>query len=236
MVDQEASKRFDEALETLKEESVKSKEYYKFIIGLATGTLVFSVTFLKGVIDSPEYKIILIAGWVCLLISIVAGVLVLPKGDSLRGYMKLIKDFFESPEKSLPILKKELRQDVLKSLIKGITDPVIKDDEKKKKEFDQFLDKLPAKNLEKFFNDLQDLQIKGIKDPEGIHLIKELTKEILKCAALSKIVERQANPIIILKHARRLIVESIWLDRVMKYAFFGGIFAISTFAIINFLK
>jgi hypothetical protein len=48
-------------------------------------------------------------------------------------------------------------------------------------------------------------------------------------------VEREANPTIVIKRVRRIILQMIWFDKVMKYAFFAGVFAISLFSIINFL-
>jgi len=67
MPEEDTLKTLDESLNTLKDSSPKSKDYCKFIISLATGTLVFSMTFLKQFEPSPEYKIILVIGWLCLL-------------------------------------------------------------------------------------------------------------------------------------------------------------------------
>lgn len=69
------------ALEELKESSARSKDYCKFVIGLSTGTLVFSVTFIDKFGLLPPYKPIILIAWCCLIISIVTGVLLLREQD-----------------------------------------------------------------------------------------------------------------------------------------------------------
>ena len=59
-----------QAVKTFAETSLRSKDYYKFIIGLATGTLVFSSTFTKELLPSPEYKLLLAVGWFGLLVCV----------------------------------------------------------------------------------------------------------------------------------------------------------------------
>jgi hypothetical protein len=68
-------------LDTLKENTSRRKEYYKFVIGLSTGTLVFSVTFVEKFSLLQAFKPIIVIGWVCLIISIIAGVWLLAKQD-----------------------------------------------------------------------------------------------------------------------------------------------------------
>jgi len=231
-VEQNGFKELDEVLDNLKDSSAKSKDYYKFIIGLATGTLIFSLTFLKEFATFPEYKLILIIGWLCLFASIIAGVLVLPMADQLHSRVQSLKGLLKSPEMVGAIFKKELQQHYLKNFVKNAVDPFFKNDEKKKEEFHKFVDKLSTKELKKL---IEQVSLAGIKDSQAIRFLKEFFKEIFKLFSLSKIVEREANPTIIFKRVRRIILQMIWLDRVMKYAFFAGVFAISLFSIINFL-
>jgi len=233
MRENDSIKNLDELLDNLKDLSPKSKEYSKFVIGLATGTLVFSVTFLKGLVTFPEYKFILIIGWFCLLASIIAGVLLLPKTDELHAHVRSLKNLFRSPETIGPIIKKELQEHYLKSWIKSIIDPVVKDDEKKKEELYQFVDNLSPKGLKKY---LEGLQLLKVKDPKIISFLKEFLEEIFKLLSLSKMIESYTNPSFVFKSFRKIILQMIWLDRLMKYAFFVGIFAISVFSIINFLR
>lgn len=232
-IEQDGLKELDEALDNLKDASPKSKDYYKFIIGLATGTLIFSVTFLKEFLIFPEYKLILIIGWLCLLVSIIAGVLVLPKVDHLHARVQILKGLLKSPEEIGVIVKKELEQHYLKTWIRSFVDPVFKDDENRKEEFYNSLDKLSTKRLKKFF---KSVGLAGVKDSTAIRFLGEFLKEMLKFLSLIKIVEREKNPIFVFKSVRKNILQMIWFDRVMKYAFFVGIIAISFFSIINFLR
>jgi hypothetical protein len=233
MAEQESSKGLDAALDNLKDLSPKSKEYSKFVIGLATGTLVFSVTFLKGLVIFPEYKFILIIGWFCLLASIIAGVLLLPKTDELHAYIQSLKNLLKSPETIVPIVKKELQEHFLKSWTKNIIDPVVKDDENKKKELYQFVDNLSLQESKKY---LEALHLLNVKDPQIISFLKEFLEGMFKLLSLSKMVELRANPSFVLKSIKKIILQRIWFDRLMKYAFFVGILAISVFSIINFLR
>ena len=233
MAEQDSLKGLDEVLDNLKDSSAKSKEYYKFIVGLATGILVFSVTFLKEFVTFPEYKLVLIIGWLFLLASIIAGVLVLPKADQLHARVQSLKGLFRSPEVVGAIVKKELQQHYLKTWIKSVIDPVVKDDEKKKEELYQFVDKLSTKGLKKF---LEGLGLAGVKDSKAVRFLKEFFEEIFKFLSLTKMVERETNPVFVFRSLRKIILQMIWLDRVMKYAFFVGIFAISVFSIVNFLQ
>lgn len=60
--------------EIIKESLALTKELQKLILGLATGTLVFSVTFVDRLEAELFQKWILASGWASLLISILAGV------------------------------------------------------------------------------------------------------------------------------------------------------------------
>ena len=231
-VEQSGFKEFDEVLDNLKDSSAKSKDYYKFIIGLATGTLIFSVTFLKELATSPQYGFILIIGWIFLFTAIVAGVLVLPMADQLHSRIQSFKGLLRSPEIIGPIVKKELHQHYLKTFIKNLIDHFFKDAEQQKTELNQFVDKLSTEDLKKF---MKGLSLAGIKDTNAITFLTEFLKEIFKLLSLTKILEREASPTIIFKKLRRIILQMILLEKVMKYAFFTGIFAICLFSIINFL-
>jgi hypothetical protein len=232
-IEQDGFKELDEVLDNLKDASPKSKDYYKFIIGLATGTLIFSVTFLKEFLIFPEYKLILIIGWLCLLVSIIAGVLVLPKVDHLHASVQSLKGLLKSSEEIGVIVNKELQQHYIKTWIRSFIDPVFKDDEKGKEELYKSLDKLSTKRLKIF---LKSLGLAGVKDSTAIRFIGDFFKEMFKFLSLIKMMEREKNPIFIFKRVRQNILQMIWFDRIMKYAFFVGIIAISFFSIINFLR
>jgi len=232
MEEKNGLQEFNEALDTLRESSQKNKDYYKFIIGLATGTLIFSVTFLKEFVQFPEYKFILIIGWFCMLVSIITGVLVLPKGDILQVKLNNLKNLLKSPEKLIALSKRELQEHYIKSYIKTSVESVIKDDEKAK-DFYKLLNKLSAETLKKLY---EGLQLTGVDNPKDIRFLKEFLREIFRFLSLLKIEERESYPPALFRSLRIIILELIYLEKVMKYAFFFGIFAISLFSIINFLR
>jgi len=91
---------FSKSIENLKEVSVKSKDYIKFIIGLSTGTLVLSTTLAKDFFKTPQYNFILIIGWALLFISIVVGVWILPVLDNVQGRIEAMKRMFANPEEA----------------------------------------------------------------------------------------------------------------------------------------
>lgn len=235
MPEEDALKRFDEALDNLKDSSPKSREYCKFIISLATGTLVFSVTFLKEFGTFPEYNFILIIGWISLLASIIAGVLLLPKTDQMLAAMQNLKNVLKMPQEVVAsAMKKQLQQHYLKTWIKRFIDPIYKDNAKEKEELYKLMDKLPAKGLKHFF---EKLSLGGAEVSKDLVPLKEFIEEI--CGFLfsfTKNMERATNPTLVFRNLRTLILQMIWLDRVMKYGFFVGVFSISLFSIMNFLQ
>ena len=54
-------------------------EYIKHLVSVATATLVFSIAFMKDILgdpsSEPEFKLLLAAGWLSLVISIIFGIL-----------------------------------------------------------------------------------------------------------------------------------------------------------------
>lgn len=229
---EDAFKGIDKIIDGLKERSPKSKDYCKFLIGLSTGTLIFSVTFLREFGTSPEYKFILLIGWVCLLASIIAGVLLLPKSDQLEVQIENLKIFFKSPEVTVAIIKKAFRQHFLIGALKTGLDPYFKEDQKKKEEIIQFAEKLEPKDLNKF---LEKLMLAGIKDSKFISWSNQFFNQLFKFISMAEKITKSINPVVILKSLRMIILQIVWLNRVMIYGFFAGILAISVFSVINFI-
>ena len=225
--EQDFIKALDEVLNNLKDSSPQSKEYCKFLIGLSTGTLMFSVTFLKQLAPFPQYKFLLAIGWLCLLASIVAGVLLLPKPDQLQTTIQNLKFVFGSPQIAAAFYQEEFHQFCLKEWIKRSI-RTVKADEKMKEELIQKVDDFATKDLEKFSEVLTSSEV---KDSE-----REYFKEVLKFLSLSKKIQNVANPTALIRKYRKIILQTIWFNIVLIYGFFVGVFAISLFSIINFLK
>ena len=224
-------KELDEGIGHFKESTAKSKDYHKFIIGLSTGTLIFSVTFIKEFIMFPEFKLILVAGWVGLLISIITGVLILPLGDELESQIRLLKTLFQSKEKIGPITKKELKEHYMKLFLKSYIGP-LPENEEKAKEINEFLNRLSFDKMKIMF---EKIALSGLTDPLKLKQLKEILKELVKFLSIAKLEERYSNLPYVLKRIRISIYKLIILGKLVKYAFFFGIVAISIFSIINFL-
>lgn len=101
-----------------------------------------------------------------------------------------------------------------------------------KEEINQKVDMLPAKELKKLF---EEYMLAGVKDSESIRWLKEFVKESFKLLSLQEKIQKLTDPTVLLKTFRIIIVQTMWLNRVLIFGFFVGIFFISLFSIINIL-
>lgn len=219
---------FNEALEVLKESSVKSKDYIKFIVGLSTGTILLSVTLVKEFIKFPQYDFTLIIGWVLLFISIVLGVWILPAWDNLHGKFEVMKRMFTSPENLLPMIKRKLQDHYIKELIKGIIPSQLKD-EKEIKDFCESLENRSYKDLKKL---AAKIGVIFIKD-EYKDFAKDFIEAILNLFFVFKLYEDQAYIPNLFNSIKWILWQMKYLEWGMRYSFFIGILAILVFAVIN---
>jgi len=226
-------KGFNSLLESFEKSSTKNKDYIKFIIGLSTGTLVFSATFAKEFIKTPHYQFILIIGWACLFISIILGVWILPAADTAQGLIERLKRMLaESPEKLVSLADKRLQEYYLRESIKAFFSPDFTNDEKGKDIFKK-LQTAPLENLKQLFKQMPEIRL---KEPEKHPFAKDMVKEMFSWLSLMEFEEQFSYPPTILKKLRRAIWEGLYLEKVMRYSFFVGMFAILIFSIINLLR
>jgi hypothetical protein len=219
-------------LESLEKSSVKSKAYIKFIIGLSTGTLVFSGTLVKEFIKFPQYKSVLVIGWGCLFISMILWVWILPGGDRLQALFESLKGFLTgSPEKIKAILEKKLQEFYIKDWIKKFLPSSLENDERMK-DFYKSLETVSLENLKKLFGKLPEV----VAQNPTIPILKNLVEEFVKFSYLGKIEQQGSYPPTLIRNLRRTIWQIIYFERVMRYTFFIGMFAILIFSIINLLR
>ena len=121
---------FSKSIESLKEVSIRSKDYIKFVIGLSTGTLILSTTLAKDFFKTPQYNFILIIGWFLLFISIVVGVWILPVWDNIQGWFELMKKIFGNPEEAKWLLMGKLGEHRIIEWMKQATPDKLMEDEK----------------------------------------------------------------------------------------------------------
>ena len=226
-------KDLNRSLETFEKSLIKSKDYIKFVIGLSTGTLVFSGTLGKEFIKNPQYQFILIIGWACLFISIILGVWILPGGDRLQNLIGSFKTILsESPGKIKAIVEKKIQEYYMRDLIKKILPASLESDERMK-DFYKDLETAPIERLKKVLDKLPEIVI---KKPEDIHVLKEFLEEFEKLSYFMKMEEQMSYPPTLFKYLRSTAWQLIYLERVMRYSFFIGMFAILIFSIINLLR
>jgi len=224
-------KDINKLLEAMEKSSLKSKDYIKFVIGLSTGTLVFSVTFAKEFIKTPHYQFILIIGWACLFISIILGVWILPLGDRLQAIFEGLKRFLTAPpEKIKAIIEKKLPEFYIKDWIKKFLPSSLENDERMKG-FYKLLETASFENLKKVFGMLPEVVA---QNPE-IPILRDIVEEVVKFSSLAKIEQQGSHPPTLIKYLRETIWQAIYFERGMRYTFFIGMFAILIFSITNLL-
>jgi len=104
-------------LDNLKERTLRNKDYYKFVIGLSTGALLISVTFIDKFSLLPAYKPLTVIGWICLIISIITGVWLLPKHDSLETQWNGIIDLLSKAENVLYGIEQDVNKLITRFII-----------------------------------------------------------------------------------------------------------------------
>jgi hypothetical protein len=232
---------FSKNIESLKEVSIKSKDYIKFIIGLSTGTLILSATLAKDFFKTPQYNFILIIGWALLFISIVVGVWILPVWDSIQGTFALMKKIFTTPKEELrQLIKRRLGEYYIVNWMKQLTPSELIETEEFQKFFKLLEDRLNVvelkpsqlKDLKKW---TEDFSLAGVRN-EYRQTIKDLVAQTFSFYSLVKEYEKLTYFPGLLKSIRWTIWQMRYLEKVMRYSFFIGMFAILVFAIINFIK
>jgi hypothetical protein len=223
--------QMNDDMENFKELSVKSKDYIKFIVGLSTGTILLSVTLIREFVRFPQYNFILIIGWVLLFFSTILGVWILPAADNFQAKFQVLNYLLTHPQQLTALLKKELRQQHLKELIKASIPAQFRDGEKVQESF-KSLDNRSYEDLKKL---APEIAVHGVKDEA-----KDLMKDVLESTqddliSLIKIYEDEAYPPNLFKSMKWIVWQLRYLEKGMRYSFFIGMLAILVFSIINLL-
>lgn len=228
---------FTKVLDSIKESTSRSKDYYKFVIGLSTGALVFSVTFIEKFTLLQAYKPIILIGWVCLIISIISGVWLLPKKDSFEAQLNAIRDTISNLHMSLL----SIEQDFNKFIERSVIDFYLKHEMSKESKDEEQIKKLKKDwamangGIAKGFYNIAVSKLEEI-NPTWPPFIRDLFKEIEAWKPLlSKSVKLMYIPNMS-KQLRKTIVQVNWVEKVMTGFFYAGIILITLSSAINFLK
>ena len=227
------------SLDNLKEHYLRSKDYYKFIIGLSTGALVFSITFVEKFGAEPNCKSLMLIGWVCLIVSILAGVWLLEKYDLIQGQWKVIIDMLGTPKKILF----GIERDVGKLVTRGLIDYFLKHEmSKEPKESNEERIKELRKDwftangrigkafLQRLFSDLEKIY------PSLSRIMPDITREFEKWEQFLSKAGRDLYVPDILKKLREAFIRVGIVEKVMRGFFFAGIILITLFSATNFLE
>jgi hypothetical protein len=225
-------------LDTMKEYTLRRKEYYKFVIGLSTGTLVFSVTFVEKFSLLQVYKPIILIGWVCLVISIITGVWVLAKQDWSEGQVNSIISTLSNPQQIvlgfLPNLTKLLTEGIFDASL----DPFLKELFSKQPNAEELINKLkqvvPKTSLIK---GLLNSMASAIQEtnPSLALLIRDMIKEAEGWAQLITKCSKSVYLPDMSRHLRQTIIRMAWVEKAMMAFFYAGIILIALFSAINFV-
>lgn len=224
-------------IDTMKEGSLRSKDYYKFVIGLSTGALVFSVTFVEKFSSAPVYKALIVIGWVCLIISVITGVWLLQKRDFLEAQWKAIIDVLSKPENIMFGIERDLGKLVTRSLasvfLKEETSKEPKDEEKIKKLKKEWL--TPNGGKGKAYLKTM-ISILGEIYPPLATVTPDITRELEKWGQLLIKSGKMLYLPDMSKKLRETTVRVDLVDKVMRGFFFAGIILITLFSALNFLE
>ena len=227
---------FGQVVDWFKETSVNSKDYYKFIVGLSTGTLIFSITFFKEFLKLPQFRFVVVIGWGCLFLSVVIGVWLLSKIDILYGKINQLKYMLLKPEeieRSRCKDEKEIEKYYLKGFMKKLFDSNPGFGEEWKAEIYNKLDRLPLEFSRNVFKALFKLPDKKVTKSDQFS--DDLLKEAFNFFPIFKHLMGSVYLPNLIRNYRRDILKLYYGEKGMKYFFYFGLFVIGVFAAINFL-
>jgi hypothetical protein len=226
--------------DSLRDITSRSKDYYKFVIGLSTGALVFSVTLNEKFRFLPTYQPIILIGWVCLIISIITGVWLLRKQDDFESYFKAISSLLSDP----PLLYFGFDKDFGKLITRSLIISTLKKEKSKETKNEERIKELekqlviPKENVGKTFLSIMDVlkEIIEKKYPAWSPVMNDIIKE---AKAWGNFLRKQGEVLYapdMAKKLRKTIVRMQICEKVMMVCFFAGIIMITLFSTINILS
>ena len=226
-------------LDNLKEGTLRSKDYYKFVIGLSTGTLLVSVTFIDKFSLLPTYKSLIVIGWMCLIISVITGVWLLQERDSLETQWNTMIDFMTNPKPELILLT--IERDVSKSITRSLISGFLKEEASKEPKDEEKIKALQKEWLmpngskgKKFFRVMVSA-LEMIYPPLATAM-PDITKELEKWGQLLTKHEKSMFLPNMLKRLRKTNTRVELIQKIMTGFFYAGIILITLSSAISFLE
>ena len=222
-------------IDSVRESTSRSKDYYKFVIGLSTGALVFSPSLIEKFSRFSTCKPIILIGWLALITSIITGVWLLRKQDDYESQVRSIKTVASGP----PILIFGIEQDVEKFLARGLASGFLKEERSKDPRNEERIKKLEKELLIPDANTRKDLIVKMfsvIKElyPVWAIAIDDIIKEAESWGDFLRKHRKSLYIPHMSKKLRQTTVRLRILEKVMIASFFVGIIMITMYSVINF--
>ncbi len=222
---------FEQTPESQDQSYRQQREDLRFIIGLATGALVFSVTFVEKIAPVPKYKALLVAGWGALLVSILVGIEVWRRMAALASLGSALD---QTSRLWVLLAQGPFEKHILVELLSGLGS---QEGESKEETVDQLREKykkdLTPEHIEKMRR--RFLGTESDKRPGAQGLVDELLAGLMKMGSLLDWLTKGARPKAFLKSARTNIFLLVYLIPVSLYSFYLGTLLIALFGILNFL-
>ena len=224
-------------IDSVRENVSRSKDYYKFLIGLSTGALVFSVTLIKNFSPSPTCRPLILIGWLCLIISVITGVWLLRKQDEVESQIKSIKAMGSDPTQLFFGIEQDLDKFVTRALLSGYLkkesarDP--KNEERIKELKKDFV--MPNGKVGKAFLSEMVSVIEKI-NPAWAPVMHDIVKE---AKSWGDLLRKQSKLLYVPNMAKKLrknYVRISIFEKAMMGSFFAGIILITMFSAINFFS
>ena len=212
------------------------KEQQKYILSLATGTLIFSVTFVGKIALVPVHKWLIVTGWIFLLISIVAGITAMHSLYQLIVTMESLKRL--TKDKNIPNMIFDEGYWERQSIKPFLRDDWVKDFMEKKgvpiheNEIEKYKDELLK---DKTFFDAVKKQVLT-PDDESIDMKKgaKMRKAVFKLFKTFQYLLRFTHPTKLMNRFRRFMIQAAILPSLTLWSFYAGVFMITIFSIMNF--
>jgi len=225
-------------LDKVKESTLRSKDYYKFVIGLSTGALLISLTFIDKFSLLPAYKPLTVSGWICLIISIITGVWLLPKHDSLETQLNAIIDILSNPQNILFGFEQDINKLITRPLISySLEKEMSKDPKNEEKIKDLKKEWLIMQNGSKgkeIFKAMMSVFEKVY--PPFANAMPDITKELEKWGQFLTKRGKSMYPPYMSKSFRETIVRVERVQKAMTVSFYIGILLITLSSAISFLR
>lgn len=224
-------------LDNIKENTLRSKDYYKFVIGLSTGALLVSVTFVGKFSLLPAYKPLTVVGWICLIISVITGVWLLPKHDSLETQWNAIVDLLSKPENILFGIEQDVSKLMTRSLIRGFLKEEMSKDPKDEEKIKNFKKEWLRPNGSKGKEFLKAM-MSGLEMiyPPLATATPDITKELEKWGQLITKHGKSMYLPYMFKKLRETTIRVELVQKAMAGFFYAGIILITLSSAISFLQ